>query len=81
MNEEVKRLLNEQINKELYSSYLYLSMADYYDYNNLDGFANWFYIQAQEEVDHAMLLRRYLLNNGEAIELEAIAKPDLVFNS
>ena len=81
MNEEVKKLLNEPTNKELYSAYLYLSMADYYDYNNLDGFANWFYIQAQEEVDHAMLIRRYLLNNGEAIELEAIQKPDLVFNS
>lgn len=81
MNVEVLNLLNEQINKELYSAYLYLSMADYYDENNLDGFANWFYIQAKEEVDHAMLIRRFLLNNGQSIKLTMIDEPDLKFNS
>ncbi|MFA5635204.1 MAG: ferritin-like domain-containing protein, partial [Anaerovoracaceae bacterium] len=55
LNKEVVKLMNEQINKELYSAYLYLDIANYYEENNLDGFANWFTIQAQEERDHAML--------------------------
>ena len=57
---EVKKLLNEQINKELYSAYLYLSIADYYAQKNLNGFENWFLVQAKEEQDHAMLIRQYL---------------------
>lgn len=81
MNETVKKLLNEQINKELYSAYLYLDMANYYEAENLDGFANWFYVQAQEERDHAMLMRRYLLNNSEEVKLLAVAEPDLTYTS
>lgn len=76
MNIEVKKLLNEQINKELFSAYLYLDMANYYTDKNLDGFANWFFIQSQEERDHAMLFRTYLLDNGEKIELTAIGAPE-----
>ncbi len=76
---KVAELLNDQINKEMYSAYLYLDMADYYEDESLEGFANWYYIQAQEEMDHALLFRKYLLNNGGKITLEAIAKPDKVF--
>ncbi|AFM00189.1 MULTISPECIES: ferritin [Desulfitobacterium] len=79
LDREVALLLNEQINKELYSAYLYLDMANYYSDNGLDGFENWFYIQAQEERDHAMLLRTYLLNNDEKVTLDAIAAPDLTY--
>ncbi len=79
LNAEVKKLLNEQINKELYSAYLYLDMANYYSVESLDGFENWFYVQAQEERDHAMLMRTYLLNNEESIKLTAIAMPDVAF--
>ena len=79
LNKEVVKLMNEQINKELYSAYLYLDIANYYEENNLDGFANWFTIQAQEERDHAMLFRQFLLNNGEKVKLEAIAAPDVPF--
>ncbi|MFA5636195.1 MAG: ferritin [Anaerovoracaceae bacterium] len=79
LNKEVVKLMNEQINKELYSAYLYLDIANYYEENNLDGFANWFTIQAREEKDHAMLFRQFLLSNGEKVKLEAIAAPDVPF--
>ena len=64
MNERIATLLNEQINKEFYSAYLYLDMAIYYDELDLAGFANWYMIQAQEERDHAMLFMKYMQNNG-----------------
>ena len=76
MNEKVRELLNQQINKEFYSAYLYLDFSNYFEDRGLDGFANWYLIQAQEERDHAMLFYRYLQNNNEKVTLEAIAKPD-----
>ena len=81
MEQKVAELLNQQINKEFYSAYLYLDMSNYYDEQDLDGFANWYKIQAQEERDHAMLFLQYLHNNGEKVTLEAIDKPDKVFAS
>ena len=56
MNANVSKLLNEQINKEFYSAYLYLDFANYYAAVGLDGFENWYRVQAQEERDHALLL-------------------------
>ena len=76
MNEKVAALLNDQINKEFYSAYLYLDMANFYSKKGLDGFANWYEIQAREEQDHAMLMYQYLHNNDEVVTLEAITKPD-----
>ena len=64
LKKEVAALLEQQINKEFYSAYLYLDMSNYYYSKNLDGFGNWFKIQAQEERDHAMLFLTYLQNNG-----------------
>ena len=81
MNETVARLLNEQINKEFYSAYLYLDMAIFYDAMDLDGYANYYTIQAQEERDHAMLFVKYLQNNGVRVELDAIGKPDKVYET
>ena len=52
MNANVSKLLNEQINKEFYSAYLYLDFANYYASVGLDGFENWYRVQAQEERDH-----------------------------
>lgn len=75
LNEKVAKLLNEQIQKEFYSAYLYLDFSVYYSEQSLDGFANWYKVQAQEERDHAMLFVQYLLNNGEKAGLEAIEKP------
>ncbi len=76
LDAKVANLINEQINKELYSAYLYLDFSIYYEDQGLGGFANWYMIQAQEERDHAMLMLQYLQNNGEKVTLEAVAKPD-----
>ena len=62
INAKVAELLNTQINKELYSAYLYLEFANYYKEAGLDGYANWYKIQAQEERDHAMLFMEYMLS-------------------
>ena len=75
LDKKVVALLNQQINKEFYSAYLYLDFSNYYYDQELNGFGNWYRIQAQEERDHAMLFLQYLQNNGEKIELDAIAKP------
>lgn len=81
LNEEVGKILNTQINKEIYSSYLYLTFADYYDERGLKGFANWYMIQVEEELAHARVLRRYLLDNGYHLEMDAIAKPNVEIKS
>lgn len=81
LSQKVVELLNQQINKEFYSAYLYLDFSNYYDDLGLDGFANWYKIQAQEERDHAMLFLQYLQNNGERVVLEAIAKPAVELTS
>ena len=81
MNDKIKALLNEQINKELYSAYLYVDIANYYDELDLDGYANYYMIQAQEERDHALLFMKYMQNNGYKVTLEAIAKPDKTYAS
>ncbi len=81
VKEQVHRLLNQQINKEFYSAYLYLDFSNYFKSKGLDGFANWYLIQAQEERDHAMLFYTYLQNESMTVTLDAIAKPDKTFNS
>ena len=79
LNTRVHELLNQQINKEFYSAYLYLDFSNYFKRVGLDGFANWYLIQAQEERDHAMLFYQYLQNENAEVTLDAIAKPDKVF--
>ena len=81
MNKKVRELLNAQINKEFYSAYIYLDFARYFGERGLDGFANWYMIQAQEERDHALLFYQYLSNENQKIELLAIDKPDKVLDS
>ena len=81
MDKKVHELLNQQINKEFYSAYLYLDFSNYFKAKGLDGFANWYMIQAQEERDHAMLFYTYLQNESQPVVLDAIAKPDKVFNT
>ena len=81
LNNKVHQLLNQQINKEFYSAYLYLDFSNYFEDAGLDGFANWYKIQAQEERDHAMLFYQYLQNENQKVTLEAIAKPDKTFSS
>ena len=81
LDAKVKELINDQINKEFYSAYLYLDFANYYYDQGLDGFANWYDVQAQEERDHALLMRTYLHNNGESVTFGPIAKPDKTYSS
>ena len=76
MNAHVANLLNEQINKEFYSAYLYLDFANYFERTGLAGFANYFKVQAQEERDHAMMFYQYLQDNDQLVTLEGIARPE-----
>ena len=76
MDKTVHELLNQQVNKEFYSAYLYLEFSNYFKAKGLDGFANWYMIQAQEERDHAMLFYTYLQNQNQTVTLEAIDKPE-----
>jgi ferritin len=68
--------INEQINKELYSSYLYLSMAAYYENKNLQGFAKWMRMQESEERVHAMKFYDFLVDRGGQVLLKPIAAPE-----
>ncbi len=81
MNKKIQDAINKQINAELYSSYLYLSMAAYLDNLDLTGFAHWMKMQAQEEVEHAMKFYHYLFERGGTVKLDAIAKPSANFTS
>jgi ferritin len=67
--------INEQINKEFFSSYLYLSMAAYFEDKNLTGFGHWMRLQADEEREHAMKFYNYLLDAGGRVSLKAIDAP------
>ena len=80
MNDKIAKLLNEQINKEFYSAYLYLDMSNYYNDLDLDGYANYYMVQAQEERDHALLFMQYMQSNDLKVTLEAIDRPDKKFN-
>ena len=67
--------INEQINKELFSSYLYLSMAAHFEDANLPGFAHWMRIQEAEEREHAMKFYDFILERGGKVALKAIDAP------
>lgn len=75
INEKMQKAFNDQINKELYSEYLYLAMQAYFERLNLKGFVNWFTVQVQEEHAHAMGMYNYVHERGGEVELEAIDKP------
>lgn len=78
---KTEMLLNQQINKELFSSYLYLAMSSYFESKNLAGFANWFYVQAQEERDHAIIIYKYMHRINAPVKLTAIDMPEGDFAS
>ena len=80
LNKELVSLLNNQINMEWYSAYFYLDIYNYYMDKDLNGFGNWFYVQTQEERDHAMLFVKYLLNNNERVSLQDVKAPGIPFN-
>lgn len=75
INEKISKVLQEQLNKEFYSAYLYLSMSAYFSDKGLLGFANWMRVQAQEEQVHAMLIYDFLINRNEKITLTTVDTP------
>lgn len=79
MNKKVVDLINEQINKEFYSAYLYLAIANFYENKGLHGFANYFAVQAKEEEDHALYFRAYLLHRNAPVVLTTIGTPSSEF--
>lgn len=81
INEKLQAAFNYQINKELYSEYLYLAMKSYFQELNLLGFVNWLDVQVQEEHAHAMGMFDYLNERGGKVELMAIDKPEFEANS
>ncbi len=81
LSERMMKALNKQLNAELYSAYLYLSMAAYFESKNLKGFANWMRVQAQEELTHAMKFFDYINERRGRVYLEAIEKPPTEWKS
>lgn len=79
LKEKIEQLLNDQIQKELFSAYLYMSMSAYLEDENLKGYANWFMIQAQEERDHALIIYNYVLATGGRVRLQALEQPKVDF--
>jgi ferritin len=76
LNKKMEKAINDQINAELFSSYLYLSMSAWFQRNSLPGFANWMQIQAQEEAAHAMIFFNYVHERGGKVTLAKIDQPD-----
>jgi ferritin len=81
IDKKMTKALNEQINREMYSAYLYMSMSGYSSKIGLKGFANWFMVQYHEEMYHAMKLYEYVQRQGEDVKLETIKAPPAKFTS
>lgn len=75
IKEKIQDALNKQLNAELYSAYLYLSMVAYFESMDLGGFANWVRVQAQEELTHAMKFYDYIIQRGGRVVLSSIDEP------
>jgi ferritin len=81
ISSKVETAINDQINAELYSAYLYLSMAAYFDSINRPGFAHWMRVQAQEESNHALKFYKYVYERGGKVTLKAIDGPPTEWSS
>jgi ferritin len=75
ISKKMNEVLNGQVNAELYSSYLYLSMSSWFSEKSLSGFAGWMRAQAQEELFHSIKILDYILERGGNVQLETIEKP------
>ena len=75
LSDKMNDALNQQVNEEFYSSYLYLAMAGYFEDTNLTGFSNWIRCQVQEEIVHAMKLYDFICERGGRIALKGIKEP------
>ncbi len=81
LSKEIEKAINRQMNQELYSSYVYLSMSAYFEGLNLDGFAHWMRLQAQEEMGHSIKLFDYVLEREGEVELTAVKAPPADWSS
>jgi ferritin len=81
ISEKMQDALNEQVNAELYSAYLYFSMEAYFESVNLPGFANWMRAQTQEEIVHGTKIYDYINERGGRVTLKAIAQPQAEWES
>ena len=81
ISKKMEDALNEQVNAELFSSYLYLSMESWFKSKNLSGFANWMRVQAQEEMTHAMKFYDFIDERGGRITLKAVEGPQTEWDS
>ncbi len=81
LNDTLEKALNNQLNSELYSAHLYLSMAAYFETETLPGFAHWMKVQHQEELDHAMRIFEYLNDRNGRVVLQSIDQPPTAFES
>jgi len=81
ISEKMEKAINDQINEEFNSSYIYLAMASYSESINLKGFATWFRLQVAEENSHAYKLYDYLQDRGGKVVLQAIPEPQADFKS
>ena len=81
VSKKMEKALNDQVNAELYSAYLYLSMESYFKSLNLNGFANWMRVQTQEEVSHAMKIYDFVNERGGRVILKAIDGPQTKWDS
>jgi len=81
LSKKIENAINKQINAELWSAYLYLSMSAYFESINLGGFANWMRVQAQEEVGHAMRFYNHVVERRGRITVSAVAAPSINWKS
>jgi ferritin len=81
LSDKLLTLLNDQVNHEHYSSYLYLAMSAYFEAKNLGGFAHWMKVQSGEEYEHGMKFYEYIYDRGGVVTLQAIAAPPAEWNS
>jgi ferritin len=81
LKEKMEKALNDQINEELFSAYLYQSMSAFCESKNMEGFSNWTAIQAKEEMTHAMKLYKFVLERGGEIVLQSIKAPKVKWES
>ena len=81
LSEELLEALNDQVNFEFYSSYTYLAMAAYAESVDLSGVANFFRVQAQEEMSHAMKFYDYIFQKGGMVKLETVEKPKIDYSN
>lgn len=79
ISEQINEILNEQINKEFYSGYLYLSMSAQMKELGLNGFASWMKYQAKEEVEHGLKIFDYLIDRNSFVTLKQIKMPEYEF--